>query len=92
MNEVGKPIGTINTIQLEGKNIKEAEKGKQVAIAIPDVIVGRHIFENETLISDFTEEEFRKLKAMKEFLSEEEITLLKQIAEMKRKENKLWGV
>ncbi|MBU2639808.1 MAG: translation initiation factor IF-2 [Nanoarchaeota archaeon] len=92
MNENGKSLGEIRTIQLNGKDIKKAKRPEQVAIALPDVTVGRHIFENETLLSDFTEGEFRKIKELREFLSEPEKILLKQIAEIKRQNNKLWGV
>jgi translation initiation factor 5B len=92
MNEEGRPLGEVKTIQLDGKNIKEAERGKQVAIALPDVTVNRHIFENEVLLSDFNETEFRKLKDMKDYLQPDEVSILKQIAEIKRKDNTLWGV
>ena len=92
MNELGKPLGEIRTMQLNGIDIKEAKRGEQVAIALPDVTVGRHIFENEYLLSDLNENEFRKLREMKQFLNKDEILLLKLILEIKRKENKLWGI
>ncbi len=92
MNELGKPLGEIRTMQLNGVDIKEAKRGEQVAIALPDVTVGRHIFENEYLLSDLNENEFRKLREMKQFLNKDEILLLKLILEIKRKENKLWGI
>ena len=92
MNESGKSLGEIDTVQLEGKSIKEAERGKQVAIAMPKIIANRHVFENEILYSDFNEEEFRRLKDMKSYLKEDEISILKVIAEIKRRENSLWGV
>jgi hypothetical protein len=44
------------------------------------------------LISDFTEEEYRKLKEMKKFLSTEETEVLKLVSQIKRSEDKLWGV
>ena len=92
MNEIGKPLGEVKTVQLDGENIKEAKRTQQVAIALPSATVGRNLFENEMLISDFTEDEFRKLREMKKFLSAEEKSILKLVAEIKRKQEKLWGV
>ncbi len=92
MKQDGKSIGTIKSMQLEQENIAEAEKGKQVAIAIPEATVGRQINEGEILLSDISEEEFRKLKQFKKYLNKDEIEILKEIAEIKRKSNVIWGI
>ena len=92
MNGTGKRVTDVKSIQEDGKNVGLAEKGKQVAISLPGVIIGRQVVEGQVLISDLTEEEFRKLKGMKSFLNSDEIELLKEIAESKRKQNPLWGV
>lgn len=92
MNESGKSLGEVKTIQLNGKDIKEAKKGEQVAIALPSVTMGRNLYENENIISDINEYEFRKLKETKQYLTPDEISVLKIISDIKRKENKLWGV
>ena len=92
MNGTGKRVTDVKSIQEDGKNVGLAEKGKQVAISLPGVIIGRQVVEGQVLISDLTEEGFRKLKGMKSFLNSDEIELLKEIAESKRKQNPLWGV
>ena len=88
----GKDVGRLKSIQLEQENITEAEKGKQVAISIPDVTVGRQINEGDILLSNISEEEFRQLKKFKKYLNADEIEILKQIAEIKRKTKPIWGV
>ncbi len=92
MNELGKSLGEIRTIQLNGEDIKEAKRGDQVAIALPSVTVGRNLHENEIILSDLNESEFRTLKDMKNYLGTDEINILRIIAEIKRKNNTLWGV
>ncbi|MBW2982091.1 translation initiation factor IF-2 [Candidatus Woesearchaeota archaeon] len=91
-----KPDGTmlksVKSIQLEQETIEKAEKGKQVAVSVPGITIGRQIGEEEILLSDIPEEDFRKLKELKQYLSKEEIELLKEIAEIKRKHNPVWGV
>lgn len=88
----GKAITSVKEMQLEGENISSAEKGKQIALSLEKVTVGRQVNEDDILYSFIPEEDFRKLKSLKEKLSEEEIALLKEIAGMMRKENPLWGV
>jgi translation initiation factor 5B len=92
MKNDGVKLGIIKSIQHEQDNLKEAEKGKQVAISIDNVTVGRQIHEGDILYSDLTEEEFRLLKEFKKHLKPEDVELLKEIAEVKRKNNHLWGI
>ena len=92
LNENGKKISEVKSIQLEGENINEIEKGKQVAISLPGATVGRNLFENEVLYSDIHENDFRKIKELKRFLKGDEVELLKEIAMIKRKNNPMWGI
>ncbi len=88
----GKNISTIHSIQSEGKNITEAQRGKQVAASMDHVTIGRQVEEGDILYSFIREDEFRKLKEKKRLLSKEQVEILKEIAEIMRKENQLWGV
>lgn len=88
----GKKITEVKSIQLDGENINEVEKGKQVAVAFPNVIVGRQISTGDVLYSLINEEDFKKLKSLRKLLSKDEVDVLKEIIEIMRKENPLWGV
>ena len=88
----GKEITVIKEIQVEKENVTTAERGLQVAISFENVTMGRQIKEGDILYSSISEEHFRKLKELKEYLKTDEIELLKEIAEKKRKENPVWGV
>ena len=92
INELGKKVGEVKSIQLEGENISEVGKGKQVAVAITKAVVGRSLFENDVLYSNINEEEFRKIKELKKLLNVSEVGILKEIAEIKRKDNPMWGI
>lgn len=88
----GDKVSEVKSIQLEGKNVEVAVKNNEVAIALPNVVVGRQIKERDIMISDIKEEAFIKLKKLKKYLNREEIELLKEIAELKRRKEPLWGV
>ena len=92
MKSDGSKVSEIKSIQLEGENIQEAEKGKQVAISLPNITVGRQILENDILISDISGEDFVNFKKLKKYLKNDDIILLKEIAEIKRRDNPVWGV
>ncbi|MBU0929835.1 MAG: translation initiation factor IF-2, partial [Nanoarchaeota archaeon] len=87
-----KKLTDVKSMQLEKENIKEIPQGKQGAISLPDVTIGRQINENDILYSFVTEQEFRKLKELKRFLNTDEIEILKEIANINRKNNPLWGI
>ncbi len=88
----GARLTTVKDIQQEGKSIPKAERGFQVAISLPGVTCGRQLDEHDVFVTDLDEESFRKYKEYKEILSAEQKELLKQVAEIKRKQNPVWGV
>jgi translation initiation factor 5B len=92
MKNDGVRLTTIKGIQAEQLNVEKAEKDKQVAISMDNVTIGRQLNEGDVLYSDMTENEFRKMKELKNLLTKEDIELLKEISEIKRKQNPMWGV
>ncbi|MEK6905179.1 MAG: translation initiation factor IF-2, partial [Nanoarchaeota archaeon] len=63
-----------------------------IAMAMDGVTIGRQVKEGDYLFTDIPEDDFKKLKELKKHLSKREIEVLKEIAEIKRKENPVWGV
>jgi translation initiation factor 5B len=88
----GKKACTLKSIQKEKETVSEAKKGEQIAASFPGLIAGRQIKEGDILYSDIPEPEFRKLKKLKKYLSDDEVMVLKEIAEIKRKEKITWGI
>ncbi|MEK6900996.1 MAG: translation initiation factor IF-2, partial [Nanoarchaeota archaeon] len=92
MNMEGKRITFVKSMEEGQESVTIAEQGKQVAMAMDHVMIGRQINEGDFLYTDISEEDFRKLKELKKYLSKMEIEVLKEVAEIKRKENAVWGV
>ncbi len=90
--EAGRPLTTVKEIQLEKENVTTAAKGKQVAVSLDKVIIGRQLNEGDILLSFIPEGDFRRLKEFKQYLSADEVDLLREIAELMRKENPVWGI
>lgn len=92
MRKDGARISSVKSMQ-EGKDsVNLAEQGKQLAMSMEGVTVGRQIEEGDFLYSDIPEEDFKKLKELKKHLSKMELEVMKEIAEIKRKNNPVWGV
>jgi translation initiation factor 5B len=88
----GKTITQVKAIQSEGENLNRVEQDKEVAVSLPDVMCGRQINGSDLLYSAIQEDDFRKLKKLKKYLTEQEIQVMKEIAEIMRKNNPVWGV
>ncbi|MEM1866422.1 MAG: translation initiation factor IF-2, partial [Zestosphaera sp.] len=90
----GRLLGKINQIQLKGKPLQEARSGSEVAISIEgDVLVGRHFDENDILYTDPTEKDLETfINDFKNELNSETIHLIKEIIEIKQKEDKRFGL
>ncbi len=92
INEKGKIVGRILSIQHEKKSLEEAKKGDKVAISIEDGVVGRNIEEGDILYTYITEQDFRNYKEKKDILDEETKQILREISSIFRKENPAWGL
>ena len=92
MDKHGNKISHVKSIQADKESVSIAHKGRQVALSLPGATGGRHLFEGELYYSDINEKDFRHLKKLKKYLREDEKDVLKEIAEIKRKNNSLWGI
>ena len=91
MNDQGRYIGKIKGIQSENQSVNEAIQGEEVAISIDGVTVGRQIKKDEILFTDIPEKDAKKLKEMN-ILNIDETDILDKIFEIKRKNEKFWGM
>lgn len=92
INQEGEEMSRIKAIQSEGKRVDEAGKGEEVSISLPGITFDRQLKNTKYLYSETTEQQFKKFKENKDLLSQEEIKILQEIAEIKRKEKATWGV
>ncbi|MBW2970163.1 translation initiation factor IF-2 [Candidatus Woesearchaeota archaeon] len=92
MKADGRRLTEVKGIQVEQENVERLDKGKQGAASMPGVIVGRQINEGDILFSAVPEEDFRQFKEYKEHLTADQKSVLKEIAEIMRKENPVWGI
>lgn len=92
MTDLGRKVGNIKSIKDKDEYKKELKLGEQAAVSIEDLIIGRHAQEDSLLYSFMGEENFRNLKKNSDLLSKDEVNTLKEIAEIMRKEDTLWGL
>jgi len=88
----GSTLTVVKSIQHEKDSVSVAEEGKQVAVSLPNVTVGRHIFEEDIFFADIPEDDFKKLKEHKKLLKKSELSVMRELAEMKRDNNPVWGI
>ncbi len=92
INDKGEEVDKIKNLQSEGKSVEKAKKGKELAISLPKITFGRQVKENQILYCSITEQEFRQLKKNKRYLTKDEISVLQEIAQIKRKIKATWGI
>ncbi len=92
INEKDEKIGNIKNIQSENKSVQEAKEGLEVAISIPGLNYDRELKDKKYLYSNIGESQFKEFKKNKDLLSQSEIKVLQEIAELKRKTSPEWGM
>lgn len=92
MDEDGGEVAKVRAVESEGKGVEKAEKGMEVAVSLPGVNFDRQLNEKKFLYSDIGENQYRQFKESKEILSQEEIKILQEIAQIKRRKKVTWGV
>jgi translation initiation factor 5B len=92
IKEDGTDIGEIKQIQDKGEAISEAKTETQVAISLDKPIVGRHIFEKDTLYVKVPEAHAKiLLTRFQDHLSVEELDALNEFVEMMRRKSPFWA-
>lgn len=94
MRDDGRRLGTIMQIQDAGKPLQVARTGMSVAVSIRgDVLVGRHFGEGDVLYTDVPEDHLSELvERFSEDLSLDELLVLREIIEVKRRMNRAYGL
>jgi translation initiation factor 5B len=92
MNSSGEEVGVVQQIENEGQQLQEADTGARVAVSMKGVVVGRQVREGEELYSLPSSDEARLLKQkFAENLSSEELQVLEEIIQIRRKVQMLYG-
>jgi len=84
IDKKGEKVGRIKNIQSEKKSVEEAVENMEVAISIPGVNFERQLKTKEFLYSNISDSQFKNFKKNKDLLSQNEIKVLQEIAEIKR--------
>ena len=93
IREDNKRVGRIHQIQDNQESVREAIKGKQVAISIRGPTVGRQIKEGDILYVDIPEKHaVLFMKKYRDMISNDDANILEELAKIKKEHvNKFWG-
>ena len=83
IDENGEKIARVKTVQLEKESLRETSENQEVAIALPGINFDRRLKERKFLYSNITESQFKKFKENKDLLSQSELKVLQEIADIK---------
>jgi translation initiation factor 5B len=93
IRKTGERVGKVESMQDKGDNKPSTSKGQQVAMAIKDAVFGKNFEEGDELYVDIPESHYKILESeLKSKLSEDELQILDELVEIKRKEDNLWGM
>ncbi len=87
----GTPIAHVKSLQNEKSSLNEAKEGQEIALALQGVTFDRQLKETRVLYADLSEAQFKQFKKNKELLSAQELHVLVEIAQIKKKSYELWG-
>ena len=91
MDESENKIGRTKNIQADKNSVEVAEEGMEVAVSLPGTNFERELGDKKFLYSDMGEKQFRDFKKNKDLLTQSEMKILQEIAEIKRRREEEWG-
>ena len=91
VDENDEEIARVKEMQVEKATVDEAKEGQELAIALPGTTFDRQLKESRYLYANISEKQFRHFKDNKDLLSAQELKVLQEIADIKRKKNETWG-
>ncbi|MCX6804089.1 MAG: hypothetical protein NTY48_06015, partial [Candidatus Diapherotrites archaeon] len=84
MNKEGKIMGKVAGMQNEGKSLKEAKRGEEIAVSIDGANVGRNLFEGDHLYSCIPVKQYCSLEKYLDDFSSDEKVLYKEIKDKQK--------
>ena len=92
ITQSGRRLGELQSIQDQGKDVAEATIGMQVAVSIENGVVGRNIDEGDIIYADMPERHLKTLTTrFPGELNETDRETIRELIEIKRKTNPVWG-
>jgi len=92
ITKAGRRLGEVQKMQDKGADVDEAKVGMQVAVSIEDGVVGRNIDEGDLIYADVPERHLKTLSTkFPGELTESDHETIKELIEIKRRENPVWG-
>ncbi|HVL48029.1 MAG TPA: translation initiation factor IF-2 [Candidatus Thermoplasmatota archaeon] len=92
LRDDGRTVGVVKSIRRGEESVKEALPGEEVAVAIDDVTIGRQISAGDVLYVDVPEGDAKTLLKSTNLLNFDEMEIMKEVASIRRKEDKFWGM
>lgn len=91
IDQAGEEVARIKNMQLDNKSVPEAFEGTELAISMPGINYERRMKTVDFMYTEISESQFKTFRKNKDLLSPNEISLLQEIAEIKRKKKADWG-
>lgn len=91
IDENDNDIAHVKSIQADKHTVHEATQGMELAMSLPGVTFDRQLKESKYLYANLSESQLNAFKKHKDLLTSEELKILSEIVDIKRKKNPDWG-
>ncbi|MBN2127825.1 MAG: translation initiation factor IF-2 [Candidatus Diapherotrites archaeon] len=78
-------IGEVKAMQADGKSVEEANENQELAVSIDKAVVGKNLFEEDTLYSFIPLSDLTQLNKIKDSLTDTELDLIDEIKKIEEK-------
>ncbi len=92
LNTEGEKVGRVKSVQEENESLDKAERGSEVAVSVSSATVGRDFEEGETLYTDITSDDYRRLQELDDIIGQGEKNVLDEIVNIKDSVNPHWKI
>lgn len=92
IDDNGEDVSKVKSLQLDKESVSEANPGDELALSLPGINFERRLSEVKYLYSNISSKQFKQFKENKDLLSAEELKILQEIADIKRRANEEWGL
>ena len=92
IDETGENVARVKNIQHEKESVKEAIEGQELAVSLTGINFERRLRDKKYLYVEISERQFKEFKKNKDLLSSQELKILQEISDLKRKKQENWGL
>jgi len=92
IDQDGEEVAHVKSMQHEKATVESVSENQEIAVSLAGIAFDRRLKDSKYLYANISDKQFKEFKKNKDILSSNELKVLQEVADIKRKKQESWGI